>query len=51
MPNSKDEKLKMSEIINKENPHVHRYTSYITDLKTHWAYKDSSRCPKGKYIR
>lgn len=33
----------------KENPHVHRYTSYLKQLEENWAYKNTTKVPKGKY--
>ena len=32
----------------KENPHVHRFSSYISDLKKNWAYVGTNRKPRFK---
>jgi hypothetical protein len=29
----------------KENPHVHRFTSYIKTLETNWAYVNTKKTP------
>lgn len=34
------------EPITKENPHVHRFTSYVADLKNNWAYVGTNREPR-----
>ena len=33
------------------NPHVHRFTSYLADLKNNWAYVGTSREPRFKSVR
>lgn len=32
-------------------PHVHRCTSYVADLKKNWAYVNTNKNPKLKYVR
>ena len=45
------EKTKKKVEDKKENPHVQRFTSYIEDLKTNWAYVGTNRKPGFKYVR
>ena len=33
----------------KENPYVHRFSGYLKHLEQHWAYKNTTKTPKGKY--
>tara|TARA_B100001741_G_scaffold274296_1_gene243938 strand:+ start:688 stop:819 length:132 start_codon:yes stop_codon:yes gene_type:complete len=33
----------------KENPHVHRFSSYVKNLEKHWAYAGLNKIPKPKY--
>lgn len=37
-----------NEKVVKASPHVHRVSSYITDLKKHWAYVDTTKVPRWK---
>ena len=51
---SKSENIRRSYATNqvkqpKENPHVHRYSSYLKSLETHWAYKNTNKTAKAKY--
>ena len=32
-----------------ESPYVHRYTAYLKDLESNWAYDQSGRKPKPTY--
>ena len=42
-------KVEKSQKVVKESPYVHRYTSYLKDLESNWAYYETNKKPKHIY--